>query len=81
VAKRAGTAFAQSSVNIDRIQTAMEIDRRLADLETRARASGAAGGTGFVYAVTLQRVSLWAQGLSERGFVLVPASAIVARSN
>jgi polysaccharide deacetylase 2 family uncharacterized protein YibQ len=81
VAKRAGTAFAQSAVNIDRIQTAMEIDRRLSDLETRARASGAAGGTGFVYPVTLERVSLWAQGLSGRGFVLVPASAIVARPN
>jgi polysaccharide deacetylase 2 family uncharacterized protein YibQ len=81
VARRAGTAFAQSAVNIDRIQTAMEIDRRLSDLETRARASGAAGGTGFVYPVTLERVSLWAQGLQGRGFVLVPASAIVARPN
>ncbi|HEX2592273.1 MAG TPA: divergent polysaccharide deacetylase family protein, partial [Rhizomicrobium sp.] len=30
VAKRTGTAFAQGSVTIDRIQTAMEIDRRLA---------------------------------------------------
>ncbi len=81
VAHRAGTAFAQSSVNIDRIQTAMEIDRRLSELETRARATGSAGGTGFVYPVTMQRVALWAQGLSGRGFVLVPASAIVAKSN
>jgi polysaccharide deacetylase 2 family uncharacterized protein YibQ len=59
----------------------MEIDRRLSELETRARVSGSAGGTGFVYPVTLERVSLWAQGLSGRGFVLVPASAIVSRTN
>jgi hypothetical protein len=81
VAKRTGTAFAQGSVTIDRIQTAMEIDRRLADLETRARLAGTASGTGFVYPVTLDRVALWAQGLSGRGFVLVPASAIVAKTN
>ena len=68
-------------VNVDRIQTAMEIDRRLSELETRARTTGFAAGTGFIYPVTLQRVSLWAQGLSGRGFVLVPASAIVSKSN
>jgi polysaccharide deacetylase 2 family uncharacterized protein YibQ len=81
VAKRTGTAFAQGAVTIDRIQTAMEIDRRLSELETRARANGSASGTGFVYPVTMERVALWAQGLNGRGFVLVPASAIVARSN
>jgi polysaccharide deacetylase 2 family uncharacterized protein YibQ len=81
VARRAGTAFVQSNVSVDRIQTAMEIDRRLSELETRARTTGIAAGTGFIYPVTLQRVSLWAQGLSGRGFVLVPASAIVTRPN
>jgi polysaccharide deacetylase 2 family uncharacterized protein YibQ len=81
VARRAGTAFAQGVVTIDRIQTAMEIDRRLSELETRARATGSATATGFVFPLTMERVALWAQGLSGRGFVLVPASAIVARSN
>lgn len=81
VAHRTGTAFAQAATTIDRIQTAMEIDRRLSDLETRARTTGSASGTGFVYPVTMERVALWAQGLQGRGFVLVPASAIVARSN
>lgn len=81
VARSAGTPFAQASVEIDRIQTAMEIDQRLAELESRARTGGSAGGTGYVYPVTLDRVSLWAQSLSDRGFVLVPASAIVARPN
>jgi polysaccharide deacetylase 2 family uncharacterized protein YibQ len=81
VARRTGTAFAQASVTIDRIQTAMEVDRRLSELETRARATGFAAGTGFIYPVTLERVANWAQGLSGRGFVLVPASAIVAKPN
>src|SRR5690348_437521 len=77
VAARAGVPFAQASSTIDSIQTAMEIDRQLSDLETRARAGGTASGSGFLYPVTVQRVANWAQGLPSRGFVLVPASAIV----
>jgi len=40
--------------------------------------AGSAGGTGQIYPVTIDRVRNWAQGLSGRGFVLVPASAIVS---
>jgi hypothetical protein len=77
VAARSGVSFAQASDTIDSIQTAMEIDRQLSDLETKARASGTASGAGFLYPVTVERVANWAQGLPSRGFVLVPASAIV----
>jgi hypothetical protein len=77
VAARAGVSFAQASDTIDSIQTAMEIDRQLSDLETRARAAGSASGSGFLYPITVARVTAWAQGLPSRGFVLVPASAIV----
>jgi uncharacterized protein len=77
VAARAGVSFAQATDTIDSIQTAMEIDRELSDLETKARTAGTASGAGFLYPVTLQRVAAWAQGLPGRGFVLVPASAIV----
>jgi polysaccharide deacetylase 2 family uncharacterized protein YibQ len=77
VAARVGVPFAQSASTIDSIQTAMEIDRRLSDLETIARTRGGAAGTGFLYPVTMQRVAQWADRLNERGFVLVPASAIV----
>lgn len=80
VAGRVGTSFAQSTVTIDSIQTAMEIDRELSELENQARAHGSAAGTGFIYPVTIQRVAQWAQGLSGRGLVLVPASDIVAQS-
>jgi polysaccharide deacetylase 2 family uncharacterized protein YibQ len=80
VAARLGTSFAQSSATIDSIQSAMEIDRRLSDLESTARAKGSASGSGFLYPVTVDRVNIWAKGLSGRGFVLVPVSAIVSQS-
>ncbi len=80
VASRLGAPFAQSTAGIDTIQTAMEIDRQLSALETAARAHGSAAGSGFIYPVTIARVAAWAQGLGGRGFVLVPASAIVAQT-
>ncbi|MGA7674979.1 MAG: divergent polysaccharide deacetylase family protein [Rhizomicrobium sp.] len=80
VAARVGTTFAQATDSIDSIQSAMEIDRRLSELESAARAKGSASGSGFLYPVTIDRVNTWAQGLSGRGFVLVPVSAIVSQS-
>ncbi len=77
VAPHAGLNYVQGQSTIDTIQTAMEIDRRLAALEDSAKSGGSAAGTGFLYPVTIDRVARWAQGLSARGFVLVPASAIV----
>jgi polysaccharide deacetylase 2 family uncharacterized protein YibQ len=80
VAVRVGATFAQATDTIDSIQSAMEIDHRLSDLESVARAKGSASGSGFLYPVTIDRVNTWAQGLSGRGFVLVPVSAIVSQS-
>jgi polysaccharide deacetylase 2 family uncharacterized protein YibQ len=78
VATRVGVPFAQATLTVDSIQTAMEIDHQLSELETQARANGSASGAGFLYPVTIDRIAQWAEGLSGRGFVLVPASAIVA---
>lgn len=78
VAARTGVAFAQSNATIDSIQTAMEIDHELSGLESLAQAHGSASGSGFIYPITLERVAHWAAGLDGRGFVLVPASAIVS---
>ncbi len=80
VAQRLGASFAQATDTIDSIQSAMEIDHRLSDLEAVARAKGSASGSGFLYPVTVDRVNKWAQGLFGRGFVLVPVSAIVGQS-
>jgi len=80
VARQINAPYVQSALSVDSIQTAMEIDARLSDLEARAQTARAAAGTGFVYPVTIERVAAWASGLPGRGFVLVPASAIVSRT-
>jgi hypothetical protein len=78
VAAQLNAPFVGSSATIDAVQSPAEIDRRLSQLEAAARESGCAAGTGFVYPVTIARIHDWADGLPGRGFVLVPASAIVS---
>ena len=79
VAGQVGIPAVQSGAALDSIQTALEIDRRLSELETQARANGSAVGSAFLYPVSLARIAAWAKGLESRGFVLVPVSAIVAQ--
>ena len=80
VARRIGAPYVQSVVTLDTIQTGMEIDARLSQLEQLARANGSAAGTSFVLPVVIDRIANWVKGLQGRGFVLVPASAIVTPS-
>ena len=77
IAGRDGAAFVQGGQTLDSIQTAPDIDKQLSALEEQARAHGTAIGSAFLYPVTVERIALWAKGLSARGFVLVPVSAIV----
>ena len=80
IARQINAPYVQSTITIDSIQSGMEIDQRLSELEVRARVTGAAAGTGFLYPVTIGRIAAWAKELKGRGFVLVPASAIVAKA-
>lgn len=77
VAAQVGIPYAQSQLTIDAIEAGPEIDARLSDLESRARSDGSAAGVGSAYPITVQRIAAWTAGLKGRGFVLVPASAIV----
>ena len=77
VAGQVGIPAVQSGAALDTIQSALEIDRHLSELETQARANGSAVGSAFLYPVSIQRIAAWAKGLQARGFVLVPVSAIV----
>jgi polysaccharide deacetylase 2 family uncharacterized protein YibQ len=77
VAGQVGLPVAQSGPALDTVQSPQEIDRRLSELETQARANGSAVGTAFLYPATVARIAAWARGLESRGFVLVPVSAIV----
>jgi polysaccharide deacetylase 2 family uncharacterized protein YibQ len=79
VAGQVGIPAAQSGSALDRVQNPSEIDRRLSELETQARANGTAVGSAFLYPVTVARIAAWAGGLQSRGFVLVPVSAIVSQ--
>jgi uncharacterized protein len=76
-----GVYFTAADEVIDTIQSAMEIDRQLDSLTATAKAKGAASGAGFVYPVTVERVSLWSKKLYDKGVVLVPLSAIVSKAN
>ena len=79
VAGRSGAPFAKANETLDAIQTALEIDKHLSDLEAQAREHGTAIGSAFVYPITIERIAAWAKGLERRGFVLVPVSAIVSQ--
>jgi polysaccharide deacetylase 2 family uncharacterized protein YibQ len=80
VATQLGMPAVESGPAVDTIQTALEIDHRLSDLETQARANGSAVGAAFLYPVSIARIAEWARGLESRGFVLVPVSAIVTQA-
>ena len=77
VAGRSGAPFVKATETLDGIQTALEIDKHLSDLEAQARDHGSAAGSGFLYPITVERIAAWTKGLEKRGFVLVPLSAIV----
>jgi polysaccharide deacetylase 2 family uncharacterized protein YibQ len=62
---------------IDDDLSAEAINRQLTLLEAAARSKGQALGSGFAYPVTVDEAARWAQGLSDRGFQLAPASALV----
>jgi len=78
VASQVGIPAAQGGPALDSVQSPSEIDRRLSELETQARANGTAIGSAFLYPVTVARIAAWARGLQARGFLLVPVSAIVS---
>ena len=64
---------------IDNDLSEAEILKRLEELENVARTYGAAAGIGRPYPVTIRTLTLWAEDLEERGFVLAPVSAIANR--
>jgi polysaccharide deacetylase 2 family uncharacterized protein YibQ len=77
VASQVGIPAAQAGNALDSVQNPAEIDRRLSELETQARANGSAVGSAFLTPVSVARIAAWAKGLQARGFALVPVSAIV----
>ena len=79
-AGRAGGGAPRASAErvIDANLDGGSITQELSALEGSARQHGRALGSGFAYPVTLQQVQQWASGLSGRGLVLAPASAVMS---
>ncbi len=78
IASESGLVWTTSARNLT-FASAASIDADLIGLEGDARAQGAALATGFSFPITLQRVREWAATLEDKGFVLAPVSAVVAR--
>ena len=80
LAAKIGIANALNDRTLDTAQASrVAIDARLVQLEGVALAEGFAVAMGRPYPVTIERVREWAKGLSQRGFVLAPISAVVDR--
>ena len=76
LAESLGMPSAKRSVFIDHDQDATAVRRSLNQLEVTARHFGVAVGIGHPHRVTLDALAEWLPGLQERGFQLVPISAV-----
>jgi len=80
VAGELNVPFAQSSLVLDTLLTAEDIDARLLDLESLAREKGIAIGVASAFPITIKRLKRWAEGAERRGIKLIPVSATLNRS-
>lgn len=74
-------AYAQSSIVLDSLLTAEDIDARLLELESLARDKGVAIGIASAFPVTIERLKRWAKGAERRGITLTPISATLEKSS
>jgi polysaccharide deacetylase 2 family uncharacterized protein YibQ len=80
LARRMGVAHVARDVFLDNEPNQPETIRwQLAKLETIARRRGAAVAIGHPHDTTLQVLAVWLAEVEDRGFALVPISAIVRR--
>jgi len=79
LAQEIGVPFAERQVFLDNSRSAANVKERLNELETLARKEGMAIGIGHPHKVTLTALQNWLPTLAEKGFVLVPVSAIVRK--
>ncbi|MEO0392179.1 MAG: divergent polysaccharide deacetylase family protein [Pseudomonadota bacterium] len=76
LAESLGMPNAKRSVFIDHEQDAVSVKRALNQLEVTARHFGVAVGIGHPHRVTIDALAEWLPGLDQRGFDLVPISAV-----
>jgi polysaccharide deacetylase 2 family uncharacterized protein YibQ len=71
--------FAKVDIVIDAVPTPAEIDRALVRLEATARENGIAVGMASALPVSIERLAQWVKTVEQRGVLLVPITAIVAK--
>jgi uncharacterized protein len=71
--------FLKADVVLDARPTWQEIDQALDRLEKIANEQGHAIGTAGALPVSIERIARWAKAAGDRGVIVVPVSAIVAR--
>jgi polysaccharide deacetylase 2 family uncharacterized protein YibQ len=69
--------FARADVVLDAVTEAAAIDARLAQVEAIARQRGYAIATATAFPVTIERIAEFAKSAAERGFEIVPLTALV----
>ncbi len=79
LAARIGIGLAERAIFLDHEKGEKAIRQALRRLEHRARTARAAIAIGHPHPRTLAALEAWLPGLSRRGFVLVPVSALVRR--
>jgi polysaccharide deacetylase 2 family uncharacterized protein YibQ len=77
VARQANVPFAERNVFLDNESSASAVWLQLRRVETVARQKGFAVAIGHPHAGTIDALAKWLPTLGEKGFVLVPVSAIV----
>ncbi|MFO1059614.1 MAG: divergent polysaccharide deacetylase family protein [Dongiaceae bacterium] len=80
VAAELGVPHVDRDIFLDNEQNAAGIEQQLARTEEVARRRGWAVAIGHPYPATVAALARWLPGLAQRGFVLVPVSAIVRRT-
>ncbi len=71
--------FAMNDQVIDKIVSRTAIDRELAKIEKIAKTRGSAVALTHPYPVTIRRLQRWIADLDEKGLVLAPITAVVAK--
>ena len=79
LARSLGLPYATRDVFLDNDPTPAAVRRQLEELEQVAKRRGHAIGIGHPYDATIEVLETWQKEVKERGFVLVPISAIVRR--
>lgn len=77
IAREIGLPVAVNNHFLDSEPAREAIEKRLAELETRARKRGSAVGVAHAYPVSLQTLTPWLASLAGKGIALTPVSAAV----